>query len=192
MNFMLKKLSQFVFWVTGWKVVGVVPKEVKKAVIIAAPHTSYWDFLYARAAFFMIGLDVKITVKKEVVNFPVFGWMIGQLGAIAIDRSPKNVGMKQKRSMVDAMVDLINKRDQLIMMVTPEGTRKKVTRWKTGFYRVAEQANIPIILGYLDYRKKHAGIGPLFMPTGNIDADISEIQNFYKTKVAKYPEQGVM
>lgn len=189
---MLKTLSRFVFWITGWTVVGAVPKEVKKAVIIAAPHTSYWDFLYARAAFFMIGLNVKITVKKEVVNFPVFGWMIRQFGAIAIDRSPKNAGLKQKRSMVDAMVDLINEREQLIMMVTPEGTRKKVSRWKSGFYRVAEQAKVPIILGYLDYKEKHAGIGPLFVPTGDIDKDIAEIQEFYKTKTGKYPEQGVM
>ena len=189
---MLKLLSRFIFWITGWKVVGSVPKEVKKAVIIAAPHTSYWDFLYARAAFFMIGLDVKITVKKEVVSFPVIGWMVRQLGAIGIDRSPKKAGMKQKRSMVDAMVDLIEERDKLIMMVTPEGTRKKVSRWKSGFYRVAEQAKVPIILGYLDYEKKHAGIGPLFNPTGKIDKDIAEIQEYYKTKVPKHPDKGVM
>ncbi|MDH5365530.1 MAG: 1-acyl-sn-glycerol-3-phosphate acyltransferase [Cyclobacteriaceae bacterium] len=188
---MTKLLSKFIFWIKGWKVVGGVPENVKKAVIIAAPHTSYWDFLYARAAFFIIGLSMKITVKKEVVDFPVFGWFVRQLGAISIDRNQKNTGLKHKISMVDAMVDLINQRDQLIMMITPEGTRKKVTRWKTGFYRVAEQAKVPIILGFLDYKKKEAGIGPLFNPTGNIDNDIETIQKFYRTKVGKYPEQGV-
>lgn len=188
---MAKILSKFIFWITGWKVVGGVPKEVKKAVIIAAPHTSYWDFMYARAAFFIIEVPVKITVKKEVVNFPVFGWFIKQMGAIGIDRNPKNAGLKRKKSMVDAMVDLIKNKEQLIMMVTPEGTRKKVSRWKTGFYRVAEQAGVPIILGFLDYKKKEAGIGSLFNPTGNIDDDIEIIRNFYRTKVGKYPEQGV-
>jgi len=186
-----KLVSKFILWVSGWKVEGNVPEEVKKAVIIAAPHTSYWDFLYARAAFFIIGLSVKITVKKEVVNFPFFGWIIRGFGAIAIDRNPKKMKGKYKKSMVDAMVDLLNNNDQLIMMVTPEGTRKKVTKWKTGFYRVAEQAGVPIVLGFLDYKEKIAGIGPLFSPTGDIDADIDIIKKFYRTKVGKYPELGV-
>lgn len=188
---MLKALSKFIFWITGWRIVGEMPKDLKKAVIIAAPHTSYWDFFYARAAFFIMEVPMKVTIKKEVVNFPVFGWFARQLGAIGIDRTPKKGNLKRKRSMVDAMVDLINERDQLIMMVTPEGTRKHVPRWKTGFYRVAEGAHVPIILGYLDYEKKHAGLGPVFYPTGNYEADVEEIMGFYRDKVAKYPAQGV-
>lgn len=189
---MLKALSKFTFWITGWRIVGEMPKDLKKAVIIAAPHTSYWDFLYARAAFFIMDIPMKVTIKKEVVNFPVFGWFARKLGAIGIDRSPKDGNLKRKRSMVDAMVDLIHERDQLIMMITPEGTRKYVPRWKTGFYRVAEGAKVPIILGYLDYSKKHAGLGPVFEPTGNYEKDLEEIMNFYRDKVAKYPKQGVL
>ncbi|MCB0497902.1 MAG: 1-acyl-sn-glycerol-3-phosphate acyltransferase [Cyclobacteriaceae bacterium] len=189
---MLKTLSKFIFWVTGWKIIGEMPDDMKKGVIIAAPHTSYWDFLYARAAFFIMGVPMKVTIKKEVVNFPVFGWFARQLGAIAIDRNPKEGGLKRKKSMVDAMVDLVNERDQLIMMITPEGTRKHAPRWKTGFYRVAEGANVPIILGYLDYAKKHAGLGPVIIPSGNYEEDLEKIMDFYRDKTAKYPDQGVL
>lgn len=188
---MLKLISKFILSSLGWKVVGGVPKDLKKAVIIAAPHTSYWDFFYARLAFFIMDIPLKVTIKKEVVNHPLFGWFIRGLGAIAIDRTPKNGNLKKKKSMVDAMVDLIHERDELIMMVTPEGTRKHVKKWKSGFYRVAEQANVPIILGYLDYAKKHAGVGPVFQPTGDYDKDVEEIMDFYRSKSGKYPELGV-
>lgn len=189
---MLKALSRFVFLVTGWKIIGEMPKDLKKGVIIAAPHTSYWDFLYARAAFFIMDIPMKVTIKKEVVNFPVFGWFARKLGAIGIDRNPKNGSLKRKKSMVDAMVDLINEREELIMMITPEGTRKYAPRWKTGFYRVAEGAKVPIILGYLDYAKKHAGLGPVVHPSGNYDEDLEKIMRFYRDKTAKYPNQGVL
>ena len=189
---MLKLLSKIFMWITGWTVVGSIPPDLKKAVIIAAPHTSYWDFVYARAAFYILGINLKVTVKKEAVEAPVIGPLAAALGAIAIDRTPKQGGLKSKLSMVDAMVNLINDNDELIMMVTPEGTRKQVKRWKSGFYRVAEQANVPIILGYLDYAKKDAGIGKVFMPTGDYDKDVEEIKDFYRPITPKYPDQGVI
>ncbi len=188
---MLKSFARLIFKITGWQVVGTFPDTLKKAVIIAAPHTTYWDFFYARIAFFIMGIPMKVTIKKEVVNHSVFGWFVRALGAIAIDRTPKEGNLKKKRSMVDAMVDLIEESDGLIMMVTPEGTRKYVKKWKSGFYRVAEQANVPIVLGYLDYAKKHAGIGPVFYPTGNYEKDVEEIMDFYRSKTGKYPERGV-
>ena len=188
---MLKQLSKLIFRIAGWEVRGEVPADIKKAVMIAVPHTSYWDFLYARGAFFIMDLPVKITIKKEVVNAPVFGWFARKMGAIAIDRRPKNGKLKKKESMVDAMVNLLNDHEQMIMMVTPEGTRKYVKRWKTGFYRVAQNANVPIILGYLDYKNKIAGVGPVKWPTGDYDKDVGEIMAFYKDKEGKYPEKGV-
>jgi 1-acyl-sn-glycerol-3-phosphate acyltransferase len=188
---MLKQLSNFIFLITGWKVRGEVPAEVQKAVMIAAPHTSYWDFLYARAAFFIMGLPVKITIKKEVVNAPIVGWFVRQMGGIAIDRTPKDGNLKKKLSMVDAMVNLLEDNEQMFMMVTPEGTRKQVKRWKSGFYRVAEQADVPIILGYLDYKNKIAGVGPVKQTTGDYDLDVKEIMDFYRNIPGKYPEKGV-
>jgi len=189
---MLKLLSRFVIWFKGWKVEGEIPADLKKAVIIAAPHTSYWDLLYARAAFFIMDLPMKVTVKKEAVEKPFFGWMLRQLGAIGIDRTPKNGSLKKKINMVDAMVDILKTNDHMIMMITPEGTRKYVARWKTGFYRVAQQAGVPIILGFLDYATKTAGIGPIFYPTGDYEKDLLEIQGFYRSKEGKYPDQGVL
>jgi len=188
---MLTLLAKFILWIAGWKVKGSVPVEIKKAVIIAAPHTSYWDFLYARCAFFIIGLNMKATIKKEAVDLPIFGWILRQFGAIAVDRTPKSGSQKKKLNMVDAMVNIIESHDQMIMMVTPEGTRKYAARWKSGFYRVAEQANVPIILGFLDYATKTAGIGPVFYPTGDYEKDLEEIQAFYREKQGKYPDQGV-
>ena len=188
---MLKLISKFLLFITGWKVVGSFPKDLKKAVIIAAPHTTYWDFFYARIAFFVMDIPMKVTIKKEVVDNPFYGWFIRSLGAIGIDRSPKKGSLKTKVSMVDAMVNLLADSDQLIMMVTPEGTRKQVKRWKSGFYRVAERANVPIVLGYLDYANKHAGIGPVVYPTGDFDKDVEEIMAFYRPIKGKYPELGV-
>lgn len=186
-----KTFAKLLLGVNGWQVVGAFPEDLKKAVIIAAPHTSFWDFYYARLAFFIMGIPLRVTIKKEVVDHPLYGWVVKALGGIAIDRSPKEGNLKKKRSMVDAMVDLLQERDQLIMMVTPEGTRKKVKRWKSGFYRVAEQAEVPIVLGYLDYAKKHAGIGPTFHPTGDYEKDVEEIMDFYRSKTGKYPDLGV-
>ena len=187
----MRAIARLIFWITGWEVEGELPEDLKKAVIIAAPHTTYWDFFYARLAFFILRLPIRITIKKEAVNHPLYGWLIRSMGAIAIDRTPKKGNLKKRSSMVDAMVDIIESHDQMIMMVTPEGTRKYVARWKTGFYRVAEEANVPIILGFLDYSTKTAGFGPVFQPTGDYDKDLVEIQDFYRTKQGKYPEQGV-
>lgn len=188
---MLKAISKFIFKLAGWQIQGEVPANLQKAVMIAAPHTSYWDFLWARGAFFIMGLDVKITIKKEVVNAPLVGWFVRAMGGLAIDRTPKNSTLKAKISMVDAMVNLLDTSDQLIMMITPEGTRKYVKRWKSGFYRVAEKAEIPIMLGFLDYKNKIAGVGPVFYPTGDYKNDLREIQQFYRDKQGKFPDQGV-
>lgn len=93
--------------------------------------------------------------------------------------------------MVDAMVHLFDEREELVIMITPEGTRKYVPRWKTGFYHVAKRANVPIVLGYLDYKKKHAGIGPVIYPGDDIDQDLETIMGFYREVTGKYPDQGV-
>lgn len=189
---MLKALSKLYFKLTGWKIVGDFPPGVKKAVIIAAPHTSYWDFIYARAAFFILERPVKYTIKKEIMRSPV-GPLLKVLGAIPIDRQKQRTGtINKKESLVEAMVRLFEERDELMIMVTPEGTRKRVSEWKTGFYYVALGANVPIVLGFLDYKNKEAGLGPVVYPTGDIEGDIKNIMEFYKTKTAKYPEQGVI
>jgi 1-acyl-sn-glycerol-3-phosphate acyltransferase len=106
------------------------------------------------------------------------------MGALPVDRSKNN-------SLVQTMMDILEGSESMVILVTPEGTRKYQPRWRKGFYYTAVGANVPIVLGYLDYSKKEAGVGPVFYPTGNVEADIEEIKNFYRTKTAKYPAQGV-
>jgi 1-acyl-sn-glycerol-3-phosphate acyltransferase len=179
-----KLLSRLFFKASGWHLEGTLTPENRRCVMIAAPHTSNWDFIYARAAFYLMDAPIRFTIKKEFMKFP-FGGLLKAMGALPVDRS-KNT------KLVDAMIKIMKDTPgDMCVMVTPEGTRKYQPRWRRGFYHVAMGANVPIILGYLDYAKKEAGIGPAFYPTGNIEADMEHIMAFYRTKTAKYPEQGV-
>ncbi|WP_162426418.1 1-acyl-sn-glycerol-3-phosphate acyltransferase [Pontibacter pudoricolor] len=179
-----KFLSKLLFKVSGWKLNGNLTPENRRCVMIAAPHTSNWDFVYARAAFYLMDAPIRYTIKKEFMRFP-FGGLLRSMGALPIDRS-KNT------RMVDAMIRIFKETPgDMCVMVTPEGTRKYQPRWRRGFYYVAEGAGVPIVLGYLDYAKKEAGVGPTIYPTGDIEADLEKIMAFYRTKQGKYPEQGV-
>ncbi len=172
-----------IFKVSGWKLNGGMPPNVKQAIMIAAPHTSNWDFVYARAAFYLMDVPVKLTIKKEAFFFPM-GYLLKAMGAVPVDR-------KKNNNLVAAMVDIFKTHDEMVMLVTPEGTRKYQPRWKKGFYYTAVGANVPILLGYLDYAKKEAGVGPLIQPTGDFDADMKKILDFYRTVTPRFPSQGV-
>ena len=187
-----KLLAHIVFWFSGWKVAGSYPANVPKSVLIAAPHTSNWDFIFARGAFFIMGVPLRYTIKQEFMKFAPLGWLLKKLGAIPVERNRDRARKLGQSSLVQGMVDLFNQHDHLVIMVTPEGTRQFVPRWKTGFYYTALQAGVPIVLGYLDYKKKHAGIGPTIYPTGNLQADMKLILDFYNGVTAKFPEQGVV
>ena len=184
---MLKAIAKLIFWLYGWKVDSNVPKEAWRCVMIAAPHTTNWDFVFARAAFEILGLPVRATVKKEFIRFPLKSLMLW-LGAIPIDRSPKKPG-EQRRSLTEAMVNLFEGKDHLAVMVTPEGTRSLRKEWKTGFYYVAKGAKVPIGLGYLDYKNKVAGVGGMIHPSGNMEADMQKIMAFYRNIPGKFPEK---
>ena len=186
-----KVISRFIFWIFGWKVgdrlKGELKQDVRRCVMIAAPHTSNWDFIFARATFSLLDIPVRYTVKKEWLRFPV-GGIFKALGAIGIDRSPKKPG-DPRPSMTEAMIELFAQNKELAVMVTPEGTRSLRTKWKTGFYHVAVGAKVPIGLGYLDYEKKEAGVGRMFYPTGDLEKDMREITAFYKDIKGKHPEK---
>ncbi|WP_162053938.1 1-acyl-sn-glycerol-3-phosphate acyltransferase [Pontibacter pamirensis] len=180
-----KLLSKALFKLSGWKLKGNLTPENRRCVMIAAPHTSNWDFVYARAAFFLMDAPLRITIKKEFLDYPIVGGLLKSMGALPVDRS-KNT------KMVDAMIRIIKETpEDICVMVTPEGTRKYQPRWRRGFYHVAEGAGVPIVLGYLDYAKKEAGVGPSIYPSGDIEADLEKIKAFYRTKIGKFPEQGV-
>ncbi|TGE16375.1 glycerol acyltransferase [Hymenobacter elongatus] len=178
------QFSRFWFWITGWRLGPVVPPGIPKSMMIAAPHTSNWDFMFSRAAFYLMDVDVRFTVKKSWVDIPVLGKLMLSLGALPVDRQKNN-------SLVDGMVNLFNERKELVILITPEGTRSYQPRWKKGFYFAAMGANVPILLGYLDYKNKEAGVGPAFWPTGNYEKDLEEIKAFYRTKQGRFPEKGV-
>jgi len=184
----MKLLSRFLFWITGWKVTGGWPKGLKKAVLIAIPHTSNWDLLYARAAFFIMDIPVRFTIKKEIMVGPM-GWFIKGLGGIAIDR--KKASGKRKQTYTEAMINMLKERDELVIMVTPEGTRSYAPKWKTGFYHIALGAEVPVVIGFLDYKKKEAGIGPVIHPNGMILEQIEEMMVFGRTITGKHPDQGI-
>lgn len=179
-----KFLSKLILKLFGWHVKGRFPDDIKKCIMIAAPHTSNWDFLFARCAFYIMDIDLRYTIKKEAMVGPL-GWLLKNMGALPVDR-------KKNNSLVDAMVSILNNADRMVIMITPEGTRSYQPRWRKGFYHAAVGAGVPIVLGYLDYPKKEAGVGPVFYPTGNVEADIEKIKAFYRTKKGKYPEKGVL
>jgi len=184
---MIKFLCRLIFKLSGWTLNNKMPANISKCVMIAAPHTSNWDLVYALAAYDMMGIPMRFTLKDQLMKFP-WNLVFKPIGAIAIDRRPKVEGGERK-SMVEAMTDLFNGRDALNVMVTPEGSRSKREKWKTGFYYVALNANVPIGLGYLDYKKKEAGIGGMVYPSGDIKKDMKIIIDFYRHVTPCHPEK---
>lgn len=164
----------------GWKTIGEVPVEHKKLLIIEVPHTSNWDYLWGMLAITSIGIKVNVIIKKEMFFWPV-GLLLRKLGSIPLDRSGH-------LSKVDSLAALFREKDELKLAITPEGTRGLSTKWKRGYYYIAEKAGVPILLAALDYKQKAAIFGPVLYPTGNYKEDLKKIEAFYKEKVAKYPK----
>ena len=184
---MFEKLAEHSLNALGWEIDNHWPLDLDQCVMIAAPHTSNWDALYARLALKALGVNVRITIKDSYMKFP-FGPFVRAMGGIGINRQPKQEG-EARPSMVELMANLFNTHPKLVMLVTPEGTRAKQQQWKTGFYHVATLANVPIALAYMDYAKKKCGVGKILYPTGNMEADMVEIMAFYASIAAKFPDQ---
>ncbi len=177
-------MFKLLFRLGGWKITHYLPKEIKRCVIVAAPHTSNWDFMYGMGALKIMKLRMRFTIKKEWIRFPVKRLM-QNLGALPIDRSPKSDGTK--KSTVEAMAELFDSHEELLLMITPEGTRSKVEKWRTGFYYVALAAKVPLALGFMDYSKRECGIDKIIYPSGDFYKDMKEIMAFYSTKTGKNP-----
>lgn len=177
----MKYIAKFIFWIWGWKIEGRVPADMKKCVVVMAPHTSMYDFVIGRLAWFILDLPVKFLIKKEMFFFPL-GSLIKGLGGIPVDRSKSG-------RLVDQVAEQMQKHDSFFMVITPEGTRSLNKNWKKGFYYIATQAEVPIALGFLDFNKKIGGIGKFFTPTGDYLEDFSIIEGFYRGIGAKHPEK---
>lgn len=179
---MMKIIAKIIFFFAGWKTAGQVP-DLKKYVAIAAPHTCNMDFIYGICTRFIFGIKLQYLGKKELFRFP-FGFIFRALGGIPVERSSSH-------NLVAQVVKEFNRHERFILAMSPEGTRSYAPEWKKGFYYIAQGAGVPIVMCYLDFEKKTAGIGPVFYPTGNIEKDIEEIKNFYRGIKGKYPEKGV-
>jgi len=177
---MKKIMGKFVLFITGWKAAYLKEYHTDKCVMIAAPHTSNWDLLYALAVYWKEGINAKFLIKDAYTK-GLQGIFFKWLGAIGVDRSKNN-------NMVEYAVSLFEQMDKLVLLVPAEGTRKRVKKWRMGFYHIAKNANVPVSLGYLDYKNKIAGVGGLITLSGSIDKDMRIIENFYKNIEAKYPE----
>lgn len=164
----------------GWRCEGR-PPQVAKFVVIAAPHTSNWDFVYTLCVAFVYRLRPRVMMKSSWFFWPV-GPVMRWLGAIPVDRGRSN-------NVVAQSVAAFERAESLILVVPPAGTRKRVMRWKTGFYHIAHGARVPIAMGFLDYGRKVGGFGPALEPTGDIEADMHRIRRFYDPIAGKYPLQ---
>ncbi len=173
----------------GWTLKGAeLVAGHRRCVVTAAPHTSNWDILYALAAFEMLDLPVRFTIKQEWMRFP-WKLALGPLGGISIDRSPRDDGHggRVRPSMVEAMVRIFTETPgDIAVMVTPEGSRSRRREWKTGFWHVARQAGVPILLGYLDYARREAGVGRVIIPT-DFESDMRDMMAFYADISGRHP-----
>ncbi len=178
---MKQKFGWLVLKLFGWK--HNVPEKyrISKGIMIGAPHTSNWDIVFSLAGMWAAGYRPKFFIKKEWIDNPFVGWLIKWLGGIGVNRTKRN-------RLVEYSVEMLKKSDKLILLVPVEGTRKRVKAWKKGFYHIARQADLPVILAYLDYKKKEAGVGKIIKLSGDFEKDMLEIENFYKNITAKYPE----
>jgi 1-acyl-sn-glycerol-3-phosphate acyltransferase len=179
----LKKIASFIYHSLGWTTKGEIPLGLKKYIVIAAPHTSNWDFFYGRLFFIMKGIPLKFFIKKEWYFFP-FNYLFDALGGIPVNR-------KKNQNLTDLIAEQFNNYEELALLIPPEGTRKYNPNWKKGFYYISKKAKIPIIMGYIDYENKIGGLGPVFNISDNVDQDITTLKDFYRTIKGKYPENGV-
>lgn len=178
----MRWLAKFIYYnILGWKVTGFSDFDtVKKAVIIAVPHTSWHDFYIGVLVRSVIGIKSNFVGKKSLFKFP-YGWLFKALGGAPVER-------KSNENQVEAIARLFSEKKEFRMSMAPEGTRNKVEEWRTGFYYIAKAAKVPIVMFTLDFGKKENRFSEPFYPTDDKEADFKFMKNFYKGVVGKVPE----
>jgi 1-acyl-sn-glycerol-3-phosphate acyltransferase len=176
----MKYLSRFILYkLLGWKTIGHFPTDIKKFVIIAAPHTHWTDFPLGLAVKWAEGLKANYIGKASLFK-PPFGFIFRWLGGAPVDRS-------KSTNLVDSIIEIFNSREHFILGLSPEGTRKKTTTWKTGFYFIAKGANVPIVMATLDFKNKQIKISKPYYATDNQDLDFKHFHQYFKGVVGKVP-----
>jgi 1-acyl-sn-glycerol-3-phosphate acyltransferase len=164
----------------GWRVEGTLPPGTQ-AVVIAAPHTSNWDLPFMLAVAYVLGVRPSWLGKREIFRWP-FGGLMRWLGGLPINRRSRN-------NVVQQVVEMFRTMDRLYVVIPPSATRSRSPHWKSGFYHIARGAGVPILCTFLDYRRKVGGVGPVFVPSTDLRADMDRLRAFYDTVAAKFPEQ---
>lgn len=177
-------IYKFIFYtILGWKIIGdFKEKELKKVVMIVVPHTSWHDFYVGILTRKSLGVMVNFVGKKELFFWP-FGYYFRWMGGAPLDRS-------KNQNKVEAIAEIFNSKDEFRLALAPEGTRKKVDKWKTGYYYIAQAANVPIIPVSFNYKTKTVTIGEPFYPTGDIEKDTVFLRKFYQGVEGKVIENS--
>lgn len=178
---MKKGIGKLILFLFGWKVSFPTQFRFPKMLMLAAPHTSEWDIFFTCAAYWKEGVYPRFLIHKKYTK-GLLGLLLRPLGAIAVDP-------KKNENLVDFTIRLFNESSTLLLVITPEGSKKRVDKWKTGFFHIATKADVPISLGTLDYEDKIAGIGGFLNMSGNFEKDMAYIENFYKDCKPKHPER---
>ncbi|WP_324025965.1 1-acyl-sn-glycerol-3-phosphate acyltransferase [Maribacter sp. BPC-D8] len=175
----MQQIAKFIYFkILGWKLKGTFPSHLDKFVAIVVPHTSWWDFLLALLIRAVWQEEINFVGKKSLFK-PPFGWFFRWTGGAPIDRTKTN-------DTVKATAEIFSKRKKFRLALSPEGTRKKVEKWKTGFYFIAKTANVPIVLVAFDYGKKEIKISEPLLPTEDKEADFKKYHAFFEGVVGKH------
>jgi len=180
-SMLMRSLAFSILKVFGWRLEGRLP-DVNKLVVIAAPHTSNWDLPVLLSLAFALKAKACWLGKHTLFRWP-YGFLFRWMGGIPVYRSAS-------QNVVAQSVEMFRNSEKLILTIPPEGTRSKVSHWKTGFYYIALGAEVPIAMAFIDYKRKASGVGPTLYPTGDIEADMEIIRNFYINVTAKYPDKA--
>jgi len=164
----------------GWKIADEGPIDIKKYIIIGAPHTSWVDFLLGALIKYSTRVEINFIAKHTLFKPPV-GFFFRALGGTPVDRS-------KSKNLVEAIINIFDENEKFILALAPEGTRNKVSKWKTGFYYVAQGAGVPIVMHGFDFKNKKYIISKPYTLTGNMEIDFKHFYNFYKDIEGKYPE----
>lgn len=180
LSFIFRQISNLIMFLAGWRVIGKLP-DLPKYVLIGAPHTSNWDFVLFLGIIFYLKVDARYMGKAELFRFP-YGWFFYYCGGVPVDR-------KKSTGLVEQMVEAANGSSKFILTIAPEGTRHKVSEWKTGFHRIAKGAGIPIVMAKVDGENKTVHVGEVFYPTEDMDGDMKLIQEAFKGIVGINPRK---
>jgi 1-acyl-sn-glycerol-3-phosphate acyltransferase len=173
-----QKLARLVFRLSGWTMVGEAPRT---GILVGAPHTSNWDFVFMLMVMWHGGIQPRVLVKKELFRGPL-GWLLRATGGIPLDR--KNPG-----GVVRELVAQAQSGSPFLLIIAAEGTREKTEYWKSGFYRLSQQSGLPLTLAFVDGPTKTTGIGPTFSPSGDVAADMDFVREFFADKHGVHPEK---